>query len=258
MRICLILIMVLAGMGCAKAGEGMLVRSGTPRPEQLGLEVESSQTTTLDLLLNEPLPADNQCRSTLFLVGGPLATPVWQKVDRLKCVADTPAGYRVPLRVEVPAARPGARFWLKVECLAPSARELGRIQLFVPDPRAEAGTVAVHRPVVVLGSDPELARLLGQLGISFTEGGKVPDEAIVFARPATPMPDPAMPFACVEIALPAHPGQVLTLTARPEKDAWKVQVGLPGPQDLSGPAGRNTLVQIFRFVTQLEPIANTP
>jgi len=258
MRICLILIVVLAGVGSSRAAEGMLVRAGTPRPEQGGLEVEPAHPTTLDLLLEEPLPADNQCRVTLFAVGGPLATPIWQKVERLDCVADTPTGFRVPVSLEVPAARPGARFWLKVECLAPKSRELGRIQLFVPDSHVDAGNVVVKRPVVLLGIVPELARVLGQLGIAFTEGGEVPDDAIVFAGPAAGLPDAATSFAVVEFVSPAHPAQVLTLTARAENDVWKVQVVRPKAHDLTGAAGRNDLIQLFQFITQLEPIANAP
>jgi hypothetical protein len=252
-RLFLLSILLLDVAWC-NAANGTFVQNGQPRPKPDYLRVRAGQPAMLDLLLGASLPAENQCRTTLYALGGPLAAQVSQQTGRLVFSADGKTGYRTALSIDIPSSRPGARFLLKTECLSPSPQLLGTIELRVPDidPLDEIRSGLAGREVQITGRSRTLRALLTSWKIPFQDrANPVPGTIIFTEEPGGAGQEVTAPPGIL-VELKTASGETLILTAQPTGVGWKIEAQLPRSHDLSSPDVSEHLAEIIRFIRKLE------
>lgn len=250
-----VLLLLLSAVFCL-GSDGTFVPAGQPRPKPDFLRVAGGMPAKLDLLMTAPLPVDNQCRTILYALGGPLAAQVSEQTGRLLIVADGRNGYRTSLNVAIPSARPGARFLLKTECLSPTSQLLGAVELRVPDfdSLAEVRASLIGRQVQIAGRSQKLRVLLNGWQIPFSDRlDPVPGVIVFTEEPADPPPQLATtPHILVEFV--SSSGPTLILTGQKSGAGWKVEAQLPRSHDLSSPEAADHLDEIVRFIRKLETL----
>jgi hypothetical protein len=239
------LLFQLLSLACGITHAGVFVPAGAPRPDPAFLTAAAGATVKLDLILDAPLPRENRGRTTVYALGGKLAAPIGEQTGLLTAEPDK-AGWRLTVSVPVPAARPGARFLVKTELLAPTSLLLGAIELRVPEEDIAADIrafVATH-PLQVLGAGKKLHALLANANIPF--GHEASEGSVALTEDAGENP----PGTVVSFG-PAATSDILLVTAQRAGTGWKIAVQLPAGHDLANPEALRDLLKVFHFIHQL-------
>ncbi len=236
--------------------DGTFVLAGRPRPAAQALRVFGGRTVKLDLLVDAPLPAENRCVTVLYALGGPLAVKVSEQTGPLVTESAREGGYRASLNLAIPAAKPGARFLLRTEFIAPTRRLLAARELRIPesDPVADVRAGFSNRRVQVAGPSPRLRELFQNWQIPFSDEPDPLPTALVFTEDAAEArPGPAAAGGML-VRILAGNAEGLILTARNRGGGWVVTARLPHAPDLSDPEASEWFAQILRYVAELESL----
>lgn len=234
---------------------GNLVPIGTPRPAA-AFGIKPGGLVAFDLLLNAPLPVRNSCSWELYALGGPSALSLAKHRMQLDCRPDPEGGYRALVRLELPPARPGARFLLRVNSLEPSQQILGQAILVASDGTAEA---QLRRDLARWALQTELRNPALRQLVESCRPAEVEDPAghprlrlvEVSGQPASLVED--NDNAAMEVLLEQGTQQSLIMTASPRSaGGLSVHVRLPKHHDWSNHANSvEVLTEVLRYVADL-------
>jgi hypothetical protein len=248
-------VVLLFGVPASGQSNGIFVPVSGSRPEPVSLPVVSGGVSHLDLLLATALPVENECRTSLFAVAGPSTMKLSEKTGRLPVAAEGKAGSRTPLVITIPTAAAGAKFVLRVECLAPTRRLLGTVQLQIPefDPVDKLRHELSTREVAIVGDGQRLRALFSKWQIPFKDQPADPAiNAVVLVESGDGPGDSLRPHSPLQIEISFHSGSTLAVTGRPNGDGWIVEAELPHSAKFSDIESAEYLSEVFRFINKLE------
>lgn len=234
--------------------DGIFVPVGQSHPKRDFLYVTGGQPTELDLLTKTPLPGDNRCHLTLYLLGGSQGVKVSERTTHLATSSDGDTGYRTSLSIDIPSARPGSRFLLKAECVSPVTQSLGEIEFHLRDfePVDQIRADLNGRTVHLAGRSLKLRELLTRLKIAFADDSNYSSDALILTEEAGALPPAPGPVAVILVEFASTPDEIPTLVAQKNETGWRVQVCLPDLYNLSGPQAPEVLAKTIRFALKLE------
>jgi hypothetical protein len=247
------------------AASGAVVPSGEAFPRLIPINVVAGRPASLDLLVSTPLSENNRCRLTFFAMGGTVLAPVASEVKTLVTKSEGKnRGYRAPVSLDLPPARSGTRFLLRIESLAPVApgpnQLIGEALLETVERSAAEELIAAlkERPVHVGKSSLKLRALFDALQIPYSRQERVASGTIILAEGDLDRPNDAGPGACIRVQFIPSSGEALFLTARPSGPSWRLEVQVPRSHDLSSAReGAQDVLEVVRYILRLETNPNS-
>ncbi|HEY4246150.1 MAG TPA: hypothetical protein VGM64_04790 [Lacunisphaera sp.] len=250
-----VVVVLWCGAPASAQSEGVFVSAGESRPEPVFLRVISGQQVHLDLLLAAALPIENECRATLFAVAGPSVAKLSEQTGRLPVSPEGKTGSRIPLVIAIPSGTAGAKFVLRVECLTPTKRFLGTVQLRITefDPIDELRHGLNAREIVVAGQSQRLRALFSHWQISFNDQPTdSATDAIVLIESGEKPTDDVLKLSSLLVEISFHSGSTLAVTGRPNGHGWKVEAKLPQSAKFSDIEAAGYFSEILQFISTLE------